>query len=102
VEAGGGCCDGVVLDPTGYWRLAASGVLDRLLGAGVRVCRTPAIGPDEVLLGDFRAAATLLDPAVSSLALRVGAGPDGEHLIEARTLLGLAVPLPGHLVLLRR
>lgn len=102
VEEAGGCCDGVVLHPATYWRLVTAGLLDRVGGAGVRVCRTPAISPDELLLGDFRAAATLLDPAVSILALRVGAGPDGGPLVEVRILLGLAVQLPGYLVLLTR
>jgi hypothetical protein len=102
VEGAGGCCDGVVLHPDGYWRLVAAGLVDRLGGAGVRVCRSAAIDPDEVLLADFRTAATVLDPGVSSLALRLGAGPEGGHLIEARTRLGLAVQRPGHLVLLTR
>jgi hypothetical protein len=102
LEETGGTCDGVILNPAGYWQLVRDGLLDRLTDAGVRVCRTAMIEPDQVLLADFRAAATLLDPAASTLALRAAAGPDGADLIEARTGIGLAVQLPHRLLLLTR
>jgi hypothetical protein len=97
VEETGGSCDGSVAHPVLYWRLARDGALGRLAEAGIRVSRTRMIAKDEVLLGDFRAAVTLLDPGVSTLALR----RDGADRIEARTRTGLAVHLPQHFVLLR-
>jgi hypothetical protein len=97
VEETGGSCDGVVVHPDLYWRLTLSGALARLNEVGVRVSRTRMIARDQALLGDFRAVATLLDPARSRLVLR--RGPDGD-VIEAAHLVGLAVHLPQHLVLL--
>jgi hypothetical protein len=55
---------------------------------------------DQVLLGDYRAAVTLLDPGTSLLTLRRKAGPAGGDLLEASTQMGLAVHLPQHFVLL--
>ncbi|HEX6470909.1 MAG TPA: family 3 encapsulin nanocompartment shell protein [Streptosporangiaceae bacterium] len=104
VEETGGSCDGIVAHPVLYWRLVRDGALSRLAQAGIRVSRTRMIARDQVLLGDFRAAVTLLDPGVSLLALRRGggadAGPDGGDRIEATARAGLAVHLPQHFVLL--
>jgi hypothetical protein len=97
VEETGGSCDGIVAHPALYWRLVEDGTLGRLAEAGIRVSRTRMIARDQVLLGDFRAAVTLLDPGVSMLALRRG---DGADWIEAGTRTGLAVHLPQHFVLL--
>jgi hypothetical protein len=99
VEETGGSCDGIVAHPVLYWRLVRDGALGRLAEAGIRISRTRMISRDQVLLGDFRAAVTLLDPGVSMLALRRGDGPDR---IEATTRTGLAVHLPQHFVLLSR
>jgi hypothetical protein len=98
VESTGGSCDAIVVHPQLYWQLVAAGLLDRLGTAGVRVSRTRMIAPGQALLGDFRAAVTLLDPATSSLALRY---PDGIAVIEASTRIGLAVHLPQHFVLMQ-
>jgi hypothetical protein len=100
VEETGGSCDGIVAHPVLYWRLVRDGALARLAEAGIRVSRTRMIARDQVLLGDFRAAVTLLDPGVSLLALRRGDGPDGGDSIEATARTGLAVHLPQHFVLL--
>lgn len=92
VEETGGSCDGAVVHPDLYWALVADGRLARLTEAGVRVSRTRMIARGLALLGDFRAVATLLDPARSRLTLR-------DHTIEASEHIGLAIHLPQHLVL---
>jgi hypothetical protein len=94
VEEMGGSCDGIVAHPRDYWRMVESGLLGRLAEAGVRVSRTRMIAPGRLLLADFRAAATLLDPQVSALRLT------GGDTIEAVTTVGLALHLPQHLLLL--
>jgi hypothetical protein len=99
VEETGGSCDGIVAHTAVYWQAVESGLLGRLAEAGVRIARTRMIPKDQVLLGDFRAAATFLDPGVSTLSLHRGAGQD---TIEARSRLGLAVHLPQHFVLLEQ
>ncbi|MFH8617794.1 family 3 encapsulin nanocompartment shell protein [Streptomyces sp. NPDC017979] len=102
VEETGGSCDGIVVHPATYWQLAKAGTLGLLGGVGITVSRTRMIPRDRALLGDFRAAATLLVPEVASIALRRGAGPDGGDLVEASTRVGLAVHLPQHFLLLSR
>lgn len=102
VEETGGSCDGIVVHPITYWELVNSGFLGQLASAGITVSRTRMIPRDQVLLGDFRAAATLLVPGVAALALRRGAGPGGSDLVEATTRVGLAVHLPQHFLLLTR
>ena len=93
VEETGGSCDGAVVHPTLYWQLVRDGYLGQLAEAGIKVARTRMMPRGQALLGDFRAAVTLLDPSVSSLAL-IG------DAIEARTSVGLAVHLPQHFLLL--
>ena len=93
----GGSCDGIVAHPRDYWRMVESGLLGRLAEAGVRVSRTRMIAPGRLLLADFRAAATLLDPQTS--ALRLVDTHDGPA-VDAATTVGLAVHLPQHLLLL--
>jgi hypothetical protein len=93
VEETGGSCDGVVAHPRVYWQLVRTGMLDRLAGAGVRVSRTRMVEPNRMLLGDFRAAATLLDAGTSTVALC-------GDLLRARQRVGLATQLPQHLLLL--
>ncbi|MFJ6513893.1 family 3 encapsulin nanocompartment shell protein [Streptomyces sp. NPDC091406] len=102
VEETGGSCDGIVVHPFTYWELVRSGALGQLGQAGITVSRTRMISRDQVLLGDFRAAATLLVPDVASLSLRRGAGAEGADVITATTRIGLAVHLPQHFVLLSR
>jgi hypothetical protein len=97
VEETGGSCDGIVVHPDVYWTLVADGLLDRLTAAGVRVSRTRMIDRGHALLGDFRAAATLLDPARSRVQLL--SGPAG-YAVECSVLVGLTVQLPQHLLLL--
>lgn len=97
VEDTGGSCDGMVVHPDVYWALVASGALKEFNAAGVRVSRTRMIGRTQALLGDFRAAASLIDPQRSRLALRRGTGTGGA--IEAAVTTGLAVHLPQHLLL---
>ncbi|MFE2865587.1 family 3 encapsulin nanocompartment shell protein [Embleya sp. NPDC059259] len=102
VEETGGSCDGIVVHPFTYWELVKTGTLDLLARAGVTISRTRMIPRDRVLLGDFRAAATLLVPDVAALALRRGVGPDGGDVVQATTRVGLAVHLPQHFLLLTR
>jgi hypothetical protein len=99
VEETGGSCDGAVVHPDLYWTLVANGRLARLNAVGVRVSRTRMIARSQALLGDFRAVATLLDPARSRLVLRRATTPGGCDVIEAVEWLGLAVHLAQHLVL---
>ncbi|MFI8308376.1 family 3 encapsulin nanocompartment shell protein [Streptomyces sp. NPDC085927] len=100
VEETGGSCDGMVVHPAAYWQLLHNGVLGLLGSAGVTVSRTRMIPRDQVLLGDFKAAVTLLIPDVASISLRRGAGPGGCDTVEATTRIGLAVHLPQHFLLL--
>ncbi|WP_197523057.1 family 3 encapsulin nanocompartment shell protein [Actinokineospora pegani] len=100
VEETGGSCDGVVAHPFTYWEMVRTGLLERLRGAGVTVSRTRMIPRDTLLLGDFRAAFTLLLPDVAHIALRRGAGADGGDVFEASSRIGLAVHLPQHLIAL--
>src|SRR5205814_8686748 len=62
----GGSADGIVMHPDDWWPLLADGAfLDRLAAAGVRVSRTRMVRPGTALVGDFTAAATLLDRRLS-------------------------------------
>jgi hypothetical protein len=102
VEDTGGSCDGIVAHPSLYWRLLRDGTLAKLNSVGVKVARTRMMPRGEALLGDFRAAVTLLDPNVSSITLRRKAGPGGEDMVRAHSRMGLAVHLPQHFLLLSR
>lgn len=95
VEDQGGSCDALVMHPRVYWRLVALGALSSVDAAGLRITRTRMIAPDRVLLGDFRAAVTLLDGGTSTLSLR---RPGGTAVVSARMRVGLAVHLPQHVV----
>jgi hypothetical protein len=99
VEETGGSCDGIVAHNEVYWRAVETGLLGKLAEAGIRIARTRMIPHDQVLLADFRAAVTFLDPGLSWLTLRRGAGDGGDDLLEARSRIGLAVHLPQHFVL---
>ncbi|MFF1923593.1 family 3 encapsulin nanocompartment shell protein [Streptomyces sp. NPDC058221] len=100
VEETGGSCDGIVVHPFTYWELVRAGVLGQLGAAGITVSRTRMIPRGQVLLGDFRAAATLLVPGVASLTLLRGQGPDGTDVVEASSRIGFAIHLPQHFLLL--
>lgn len=100
VEETGGSCDGIVVHPSVYWTLAETGALGKLNQVGIRVSRTRMMPRGQALLGDFRAAVTLLDPGDSTLTLSRGTGPDGGDTVEVRTRIGLAVHLPQHFLLL--
>lgn len=99
----GGSADGMVMHPDDWWPLLAEGaLLDRLAAAGVRISRTRMIRAGHVLVGDFTAAATLLDQRTSTLrmAAEVELPEPGQGLV-AEIRQGLAVHLPGHFVLVR-
>ncbi len=97
----GGSADGIVMHPADWWPLATEGTfLDRLGAAGVRVSRTRMVPQGIAVVGDFSAAATLLDKRTSTIRLAgqdelPGAGPGLVAEIEE----GLAVHLPGHFVI---
>jgi hypothetical protein len=89
----GGSADGIVLHPDDWWPLLADDAfLERLSTQGVKVSRTRMIPPGTALIGDFTAAATILDRRTSTIRL------DGEQLV-AEIREGLAIHLPGHFVL---
>ncbi|GAB1689847.1 family 3 encapsulin nanocompartment shell protein [Krasilnikovia sp. M28-CT-15] len=100
VEETGGSCDGIVAHPAAYWELVRTGALSRLQGAGITVSRTRMMPRDTLLLGDFRAALTLLLPGRSGITLHRGAGTGGADVVEATSRIGLAVHLPQHLLAL--
>ena len=97
----GGSADGMVMHPDDWWPLLAEGpLLDRLAAAGVKISRTRMIPAGSALVGDFTAAATLLDQQTSTLRLAADGelpGPGPGLVAEIRE--GLAVHLPGHFVL---
>jgi hypothetical protein len=97
VEEMGGSCDGIVVHPHRYWELVNSGLLERLSHAGVRVSRTRMLGVDQALLGDYRAAVTLLETGESTIGLQHG---DGVDTLTASIRMGLAEHLPQHFLLL--
>lgn len=100
VEETGGSCDGIVAHPAVYWEMVRTGALQRLAVAGITVSRTRMMPRDTLLLGDFRAAFTLLLPGVASITLRRSTGADGEDVVHASSRIGLAVHLPQHLMTL--
>lgn len=53
IEETGGTCDGIVVHPDLYWKLAQWGLLGALDQANVRVCRTRMIPRTQALLGGF-------------------------------------------------
>lgn len=99
----GGSADGMVMHPDDWWPLLAEGaLLDRLADAGVKVSRTRMIPAGSVLVGDFTAAATLLDRKTSTVRMAADGelpGPGPGLVAEIRE--SLAVHLPGHFVLAR-
>ena len=99
----GGSADGMVMHPDDWWPLLAEGsLLDRLAAAGVKISRTRMIPAGQVLVGDFSAAATLLDRRTSTLRTAAGTErPDSGQALVAEIRQGLAVHLPGHFVLVR-
>ncbi|MEV4259130.1 hypothetical protein AB0J52_38735, partial [Spirillospora sp. NPDC049652] len=89
----GGSADGIVMHPDDWWPLVEDGAfLERLAVQGVKVSRTRMVPPGTALVGDFTAAATLLDRRSSTIRLA------GDELV-AEIREGLAVHLPGHFVL---
>jgi hypothetical protein len=89
----GGSADGIVMHPDDWWPLVNDGAfLERLAAQGVKVSRTRMVPAGTALIGDFTAAATLLDRRTSTIRL------DGDTLV-AEIREGLAVHLPGHFVL---
>lgn len=101
-EYHGGSADGIVMNPADWWPLlSAGGFLGQLAEAGVRINRTRMMPAGSALVGDFGAAATVLDRRTSTIRF---AEPDPEAaqptvLGEIRE--GLAVHLPGHFVRVR-
>ncbi|MFC6879214.1 MULTISPECIES: family 3 encapsulin nanocompartment shell protein [Actinomadura] len=89
----GGSADGIVMHPDDWWPLVEDGAfLERLAVQGVKVSRTRMVPPGTALVGDFTAAATLLDRRSSTILLEGGT-------LVAEIREGLAVHLPGHFVL---
>jgi hypothetical protein len=99
----GGSADGIVMHPDDWWPLLAAGaLLDQLAAAGVKVSRTRMIPAGNALVGDFTAAATLLDERTSTVRMAAaGELPEPGPGLVAEIREGLAVHLPGHFVLVR-
>lgn len=95
----GGSADGVVLHPDDWWPLLADGFLDRLATVGVKASRTRMVPPGTALVGDFTAAATLLDRRLSTIRMaHEDELPGAAAGVVAEIREGLAVHLPGHFV----
>lgn len=96
----GGSADGIVMHPDDWWPLLSHGaILDHLAAAGVRISRTRMVPRGTALVGDFTAAATLLDRRVSTIRIaRDGDLPVPGPGLVAEIQEGLAVHLPGHFV----
>jgi Phage capsid family len=99
----GGSADGMVMHPGDWWPLLAQGtLLNQLATAGVKISRTRMIPAGSVLVGDFTAAATLLDQRTSTLRMaEEGELPGLGRGLVAEIREGLAVHLPGHFVLVQ-
>lgn len=97
VEEAGGTCDGILVHPHLYWKLAERGLLSRLYEANVRVCRTRMIPRTQAVLGDFHTGATILESPVSSLTLH--RRPDSADTVQAHGRIGFAIRLPQHFIL---
>jgi hypothetical protein len=99
----GGSADGMVMHPDDWWPLVTQRtLLDGLAAAGVKISRTRMIPAGNVLVGDFTAAATLLDQRTSTLRMAAeGELPQSGQGLVAEIREGLAVHLPGHFVLVR-
>ena len=99
----GGSADSIVMHPDDWWPLLAQGtLLDQLAAAGVKISRTRMIPAGKALVGDFTAAATLLDRRTSTLRMAAdGELPEPGPGLVAEICEGLAVHLPGHFVLVR-
>ncbi len=97
----GGSADGIVMHPDDWWPLLAEGpVFDRLATAGVRISRTRMVPAGSALIGDFTAAATLLDRRTSTIRMaRDGESEAPGPALVAEISEGLAIHLPGHFVL---
>lgn len=94
----GGSADGIVMHPDDWWPLLDEGAfMERLATQGVKISRTRMVPAGSALVGDFTAAATLLDRRTSTIWLD-GDRP-GEKRLVAEIREGLAVHLPGHFVL---
>lgn len=96
----GGSADGMVVHPDDWWPLVESGLLERLATWGVTISRTRVLPAGTALVGDFTAAATILDARTSTIRF----GQPGEYDADGPVLVaeireGLAVHLPGHFVL---
>lgn len=97
IEENGGTCDGIVVHPDMYWKLATHGLLAMLDQANVRVCRTRMIPRTRALLGDFHTGATLVESATATLTLRHTS--DGAHTARAHSRIGLTMSRPQHFIL---
>ncbi|MGA8114205.1 MAG: family 3 encapsulin nanocompartment shell protein [Actinocatenispora sp.] len=99
----GGSADGIVMHPDDWWPLLSDGaLLDRLTAAGVRISRTRMVPAGSALVGDFTAAATLLDRRTSTIRMaREGDLPVPGAGVVAEIQEAFAVHLPGHFVLAR-
>lgn len=97
VEENGGTCDGIVVHPDLYWRLAKHGLLAMLDQANVRICRTRMIRRGQALLGDFHTGAALFESATSTLTVHHTA--DGARTVRAHGRISLAMNRPQHFVL---
>src|SRR5438094_974109 len=83
------------MNPADWWPLlAAGGFLGELAEAGVRINRTRMMPVASALVGDFGAAATVMDRRTSTV--RFAGEPDAaQPTVIGEVREGLAVYLPG-------
>jgi hypothetical protein len=101
VEQMGGSADGIIINSLDFYEylVGQGALLSDLASMGVRICRTRMVNPGTIIVGDFTAAATLLDSNRS--IIRFAEPPPGIFPREGLAVYGevytaLAVHLPTH------
>ncbi len=101
VEQMGGSADGILVNPADYYRyfVGRGSLLADLASMGVRIARARMVDPNQFIVGDFTAAATIFDSGRS--VIRFAEPPPGIFPREGLAVCGeiyeaLVVHLPTH------